>query len=218
MSSVILVRMGERAGGGRRRGRPPATDSANTWRAILDNARRLFGERGYGAVTNKDVAAAAGITTGALYHYVDSKLDLYEAVDRDLRELIYERFLKAVAQGDTFVGKLTALLDEANAMIAEDPAAARFVGATRTDMLRHPEVAERLAPHVAARDRFFTDLVNLGVETGEISPDHRACVEEFVRTVLIGLTEYAAVSVTQQRSAIDGVKLLLSGSLIRPPG
>jgi AcrR family transcriptional regulator len=62
---------------GRRRGRPPATDSADTKRAILDAARRLFAERGYGAVTNKDVATAAGITTGALYHYVESKLDLY---------------------------------------------------------------------------------------------------------------------------------------------
>ena len=93
-------------GGTRRRGRPPATDSADTRQAIFDNARRLFAERGYGAVTNKDVAEAAGITTGALYHYVDSKLDLYVAVHRDMQRRVYGRFVEAVEASDTFLGQL----------------------------------------------------------------------------------------------------------------
>ena len=76
----------------RRRGRPPATNSADTRQAILKAARALFAERGYGAVTNKDVASVAGITTGALYHYVESKLDLYAEVDRDMQRTIYRRF------------------------------------------------------------------------------------------------------------------------------
>src|SRR6187551_3839646 len=63
----------------KRRGRPPATDSTDTWCTILDVSPRLFAERGYSAVTNKDLAAAAGVTTSALYHYVESKLDLYVA-------------------------------------------------------------------------------------------------------------------------------------------
>ena len=69
----------------RRRGRPPDTKSSETREAILSGARKLFGERGYGAVTNKDLAAAAGVTTGALYHYVESKLDLYLEVHRDMQ-------------------------------------------------------------------------------------------------------------------------------------
>ena len=56
----------------KRRGRPPASRSEDTLEAILDGARRLFSERGYAAVTNKDLAAAAGVTTGALYHFVES--------------------------------------------------------------------------------------------------------------------------------------------------
>ncbi len=63
-----------------------ATKSSETREAILRGARELFGERGYGAVTNKDLAAAAGVTTGALYHYVESKLDLYLEVHRDLQD------------------------------------------------------------------------------------------------------------------------------------
>ncbi|MFT6812823.1 MAG: AcrR family transcriptional regulator, partial [Ilumatobacter sp.] len=108
----------------RRRGRPPATDSADTKRAILDSARRLFAERGYGAVTNKDVATAAGITTGALYHYVESKLDLYLEVDRDMQRTIYTRFQDAVGSSDNFLGKLTAVLEASHRMGVEDPSLA----------------------------------------------------------------------------------------------
>ena len=111
---------------GRKRGRPPATDSAETWRAILDSARRLFGERGYGAVTNKDVANDAGVTTGALYHYVESKLDLYVAVDVDLQERVYGRFVDAVASSSTFAGKLEAVLEAAHSMAAEDETVVRI--------------------------------------------------------------------------------------------
>ena len=85
----------EDRGGAKRRGRPPATDSAETWFTILI-ARELFAHRGYSAVTNKDFAAAAGITTGALYHYVESKLDLYVAVHRDVQGQMYARFEEAI--------------------------------------------------------------------------------------------------------------------------
>ena len=94
------------------RGRPPATDSAETWLTILACGRQLFAERGYSVVTNKEIAAAAGITTGALYHYVESKLDLYVAVHRDVQGLMYHRFEAAVAQASkTFIGTFEAILE-----------------------------------------------------------------------------------------------------------
>ncbi len=200
---------------GRRRGRPPATDSTQTWRAILDSARRLFGERGYGAVTNKDVANEAGITTGALYHYVESKLDLYVAVDVDLQENVYGRFVDAVASNDTFAGKFDAVLEAAHDMAAEDETVVYFIGAVRTDMRRFPEIEERLAKVVHAREQFFVDLVDVGVGTGEIDPVDRALVAEFIRTILLGLTAGSTPSLEHHRQAIDGIKALVSGELIR---
>ena len=155
----------------RRRGRPPATDSADTRRAILDNARRLFAERGYGAITNKDVAEAAGITTGALYHYVDSKLDLYVAVHRDVQRRVYGRFIEAVETPATFLGQLDAVLEAAHELNLEDPTLALFVGTVRTDMRRFPEVADRLERSVVARDEFFMRMVGAGVASGEIRPE-----------------------------------------------
>lgn len=208
--------VGQQTSAPRRRGRPPATDSATTRANIFDAARRLFAERGYSAVTNKDLAAAAGITTGALYHYVESKLDLYAEVHADVQVRIYSRFQEAVDSHDTFLGKLEAVLDAAYEIGIEDPSLARFVGSVRSDNRRHDEVRQRLAWAVAERDRFFLALVDVGVETGEIAENDRPLVREFIRIVLVGLTEGTSDSVTQQRMAIDAVKAMLRGQLITP--
>ncbi len=200
----------------RRRGRPPATDSADTRRAILNAARALFAERGYGAVTNKDVASAVGITTGALYHYVESKLDLYAEVDRDMQRTIYERFQDAVSSSDTFLGKLTAVLEASHRMGVEDPTLAAFVGAVRTDTRRHPDIDDRLSRYAEAREQFFVDIVDVGVATGEIDVNDKPVMVEFIRTVLVGLTETVGMSPAQHRRAIDAVTGLLRGTIFHP--
>jgi AcrR family transcriptional regulator len=202
----------------RRRGRPPATDSADTWRTIIDNARRLFAARGYGGVTNKELAAASGITTAALYHYVESKLDLYVAVHHDMQRRVYGRFVEAVAASDTFLGQFEGLLEAAHRMNVEDHTLAWFVGTVRSDMLRFPEIAERLARADAARDEFFVGIVDTGVATGEVRADDRERVAEFIRIMLIGLTEGTSQNAAQHRSAIDAIRALLRGELISPPG
>ena len=200
----------------RRRGRPPATDSTDTWCTILDVSRRLFAERGYSAVTNKDLAAAAGVTTSALYHYVESKLDLYVAVHRDVLRRIGRRFNDALASSDTFVGKVQAVLEASSEMNGSDPSFAQFTGVVRADMRRFPEIAERLSREVAQTEKFFVDLVETGIATGEIDPAHRDAATAFVRLALIGLTDGETTEHRGHRCAIDGVMLLLRGELVHP--
>ncbi|MGA9276511.1 TetR/AcrR family transcriptional regulator [Ilumatobacter sp.] len=201
----------------RRRGRPPDTKSSETRAAILDGARQLFGERGYGAVTNKDLAAAAGVTTGALYHYVDSKLDLYVQVHRDMRRKIYERFRSADTSEQTFIGKLEAVLEAAHELNRDDPSLAKFVGAVRADTRRYPEIGERLGDANAEREQFFMSMVQAGVGTGEVRPEDTELLEEFVRLVLVGLTDGSSESLEQHRRAIDSLKAMVRGQLVRPP-
>jgi AcrR family transcriptional regulator len=203
--------------GTRRRGRPPATDSADTRRAIIDSARHLFADRGYGGVTNKELAAAAGITTGALYHYVESKLDLYVAVHHDMQRRVYGRFVEAVESSDTFRGQFEGMLEAAHRMNVEDHTLALFVGTVRNDMRRFPEVADRLARADTARDEFFIGIVDTGVATGEVRAVDRERMVEFMRIMLIGLTEGASQGTAQHRCAIDAVLGLLRGDLLGPP-
>lgn len=201
---------------GRRRGRPPATDSADTRRAILQAARTLFAERGYAAVTNKDVARATGITTGTLYHYVESKLDLYVEADRDMQRAMARRFPPAAAGADTFLGKIVAVMEVAHAMGVEDPTLAAFVGMVRMDCRRHPEVAERLVRSDAARDEFFADIVEAGVATGEFRVEDKPKMLALVRAIMIGLTEILGRSEEQHRCAVDAVTALFRGTIFTP--
>jgi hypothetical protein len=78
-------------------------------------------------------------------------------------------------------------------------------------------VAERLARADSARDEFFVGVVDTGVATGEVRPHDRERMVEFMRIMLIGLTEGASDGASQHRCAIDAVLGLLRGDLLRPP-
>lgn len=61
---------------GCRRRMPPEERRAE----VLDAALQVFIEMGFERATLQDVAERAGVTKGALYHYFDSKNDLYVEV------------------------------------------------------------------------------------------------------------------------------------------
>lgn len=47
---------------------------------ILDAALRVFGNKGFDRTSNKDIAREAGITTGLIYHYFESKAALLKSL------------------------------------------------------------------------------------------------------------------------------------------
>ena len=57
-------------------------------------------------------------------------------------------------------------------------------------------------------------MVDAGVASGEIRPGDRALAVEFVRILLIGLTEGGSESPERHRLAIDSIRALLRGELI----
>ncbi|MGH3359439.1 MAG: TetR/AcrR family transcriptional regulator [Nocardioidaceae bacterium] len=54
--------------------------SSSTRKALLENANRLFTERGYAGTSLDEIVRAARVTKGALYHHYGGKLDLFEDV------------------------------------------------------------------------------------------------------------------------------------------
>ncbi|WP_298252619.1 TetR/AcrR family transcriptional regulator [Bradyrhizobium sp.] len=48
--------------------------------SIVKAARRIFGERGFAATTMDDIAAAARVAKGAVYHHFPTKEAVFEAV------------------------------------------------------------------------------------------------------------------------------------------
>lgn len=63
----------------------PATQRSNRDRLVVQ-ARRLFAERGYAEVSVDEVAAAAGLTKGAVYYQFKDKADLFHAACRAVME------------------------------------------------------------------------------------------------------------------------------------
>jgi AcrR family transcriptional regulator len=198
----------------KRLGRPPATDSADTRRRILDIARVSFAAGGYDSSTNRELAAEVGLTAGALYHYFGSKLDLYVAVHDDLQQRVYGQFNEAADAKTGFLGKFEAVLDTAHALNLEDPSLAAFLGVVRADMRRHPEIREKLGEHSDRRDEFFVRLVDAGVECGEISAKNRPLLVEFVAMILIGLTDGVSDDPKRHEQAIRSIKMALRGGLV----
>ena len=66
-----------------KRGRPVEGDKR---RQILDAALRVFAARGYHGTAVPDVAKAAKVATGTLYHYFDHKEQLVNAVFIDAKQ------------------------------------------------------------------------------------------------------------------------------------
>lgn len=62
---------------------------------ILSAAIQEFLEKGFTSASLRNIAKKAGVTTGALYGYYDSKEDLFEALVGEHYNFLLERFCKA---------------------------------------------------------------------------------------------------------------------------
>ena len=77
---------------------------------MLGIARRLFAQRGYRQVPAEEIAAAAGVTRGALYHHYADKQALFQAVFEVLEDEIAEEIAGVIAESeDAWLGVVAAL-------------------------------------------------------------------------------------------------------------
>ena len=73
-------------------------------------AVKEFGSRPFDAVTVGELAAAANVTTGALYHHFGSKLGLYAFVRDDVERRLLDRMEGAIAASAPAPAAVTAAL------------------------------------------------------------------------------------------------------------
>ncbi|SIO62558.1 transcriptional regulator, TetR family [Bradyrhizobium erythrophlei] len=81
---------------------------AATTEAILKAGRRLFGEQGFAATTMDDIAEAARVAKGAVYHHFATKETVFEAVfDQVSRDLVLEIDRAARTERDVLAAMVT---------------------------------------------------------------------------------------------------------------
>ena len=66
-----------------RRGRPPANEGGAVRKRLLDRALALFASRGFDGTSVREIAAAAEVSSTALYAHFATKRDLYNALFRE---------------------------------------------------------------------------------------------------------------------------------------
>jgi AcrR family transcriptional regulator len=199
----------------KRLGRPAGTNSDETRRRILDVARKHIGENGYAKATLKDISNEAGLTSGAIYYYFQSKKELVNALIAETNELIVERFETAAQDLDSLPTKLVALLEETSDITAETPEISRFSVSARADGPRYPELKESLEKSSHAYFAFYRRMVEKSIADGELVPDVSVQqVADMCSILHLGLT-VLAIQVGQERHyrAIQALEKLIEGTL-----
>jgi TetR/AcrR family transcriptional regulator, cholesterol catabolism regulator len=76
---------------------------------LVRTALRLFAERGYGGVSNREIVEACGCTKGAIYWYFESKDDLFRAVLSETLADFQVRLADGIGSAATWQEKLSRL-------------------------------------------------------------------------------------------------------------
>jgi AcrR family transcriptional regulator len=210
--------MSRRAQPVKRLGRPKDVASAETHERLLQVARRAFARDGFEATTNRHIADAVGITTGAIYHYYASKADLYVAVYAEVQGIVYTAFEAAVAPHESLVGRFGAALDAAVELNREDPSIAGFVVGVASEAQRHPELRDMLELRRSVSVGFLQRLARDAKARGELQDDISAeALEDLLNAVLSGLARFSNQTGDSVRhaNAVAVLKRFLAGTLMR---
>ena len=145
--------------------------SSDARQHILTCAARLFRKLGYAAVSLRDVASEAGVTTGSLYHHFESKDDLVrELLDQGHQQILREVqavIQSAPARASARAALLAALTAHLTCLLAPDS-----LPAANIRILAHVPESLRQATLRGRRnyEKFWIDLL------------HTFSSEGFVRT------------------------------------
>ena len=147
-------------------GRIAGVTAAETRERLLRAAADVFAERGYGGTRVVDIAAAAGVSNGALYAHFGSKAELLVAALRahgrqELADLLAADPSRPVTELLLEAGRgLPRRSDSQGYLVVEALIAAR----------RDHDVAALMRDYTGERIDFLAGLVQAGQASGELDP------------------------------------------------
>ncbi|MFS8045742.1 TetR/AcrR family transcriptional regulator [Rhizobium sp. BR 314] len=151
------------------RGRPREFDMD----AALDEALRVFSERGYHAASISELTEAMGLTAGSVYKAFGDKRGIFLAAFdryRQVRQPLIEACLAEAANGRAKLFALTAFFAESSC--GEIGRRGCLVVGSATELaLFDEEIAGRVATAFNLDERRILDLIRLGQADGSISQD-----------------------------------------------
>ncbi|MBU4433751.1 MAG: TetR/AcrR family transcriptional regulator [Alphaproteobacteria bacterium] len=136
---------------------------------VLSAARRLFSERGYEGATIRDIAQAAGMSTGAVFASFADKSELFDEILTADYEAICAQMVQAARSGASADEALLGLFGVAYAFHLEQlPLLRAGIAVSWT----HSEAAERKSrsdlKHIF---RLIAEVMQRGVDQGQLRGD-----------------------------------------------
>lgn len=134
---------------------------------IIDAASILFKERGYNAVTMRDLASAMGIKAASLYNHIQSKQEILSSIIIDLAEQFTSGMDEIVRSELNTIKKLERIIDLHIDVTLEN---ADGLASLNNDWM-HLEEDNLIYFEKMRRDyeQNFREIVKTGVSTGELS-------------------------------------------------
>jgi AcrR family transcriptional regulator len=139
-----------------------------TRQLIMDAATELFAKHGFHATTNKMIARAAGVAPGLLYHYFESKEDLFAAVYTEITHYRYQRSSAALSGESTFAGKINALARDLVEMWVHDSSYVEFHARTLSESQYEGRLSEVLGAARRDTDQLWTAIVGEAKDRGDL--------------------------------------------------
>jgi AcrR family transcriptional regulator len=185
---------------------------------VLEAASQLFAERGYDAATIRDIAKAAGMSTGAVFANFQDKAELFEAVFTDRLSRSLEQFQAGAAQKGSVSDRLTAALSGGyHAMIDQLPLIQAVIARS---WFQPTDADQRTRSAVGAQIDVLGSVLREGVGSGELRQDTDVpLISRVLWELYLSNVRYAAYDGWDVKQLTDHagkqINLLLAGSLAR---
>lgn len=186
--------------------------SADTRRALIRAARRLFDQQGYAATSLDEVCRRARLTKGALYHHFDNKEDLFRAV----LEQVEGEFVQAGASAADSAADIWERLQAAAVSFLDACAGSN----SRRIVLEAPAVLGWQACR-ELEARYVVDRLATALETAAADGVVRSDQPRLLAQLLVALLNEAAMTVAEaddpqaaRRAVVEELTAILAG--LRP--
>ncbi len=136
---------------------------------ILKTAAKLFKEKGYSAVTMRDLAAEMGIKAASLYNHISSKQDLLKTIIISIAEQFTNGMNTIIAADTSSIYKLQKIVQLHVTITANNT----YEMASLNNDWMHLE--EQLEYYLTMRNQYeanFLKIIKQGVEANEIKPEN----------------------------------------------
>jgi len=183
--------------------------------AVLRSANELFSGQGFAATTIDDIAAAAGVAKGAVYHHFSTKEVLFEAVFDDTSRAVAQRLAKAAPAEPVDILKRLAAGARAYFAACAEPATFRIIlkdGPLVLGWARWREIDMRDFGHFVPR------ALKAAMKQGLIA---KQPVEPLARLIVGAITEAAMACAESDNPArtgkqhVSALETLLEGLRLR---